>query len=138
MKKIFFTLLLLFLFNYTHSQKSENQTTIIAYVESIINSHVTFVSWYKINDTIKVNQFRIYDFINKKFIDFYEKDITEKFPKLRLGFTLKTTSPLGSSVGCNVNNLYYINPINLFNRSNIYLFRHTNVGDQISPRKLIT
>lgn len=138
MKKIFFTLLLLILFNYTHSQKSENQATIISYVESIINCHVTFVSWYKINDTIKVNQLRIYDFINKNFIDFYEKDVMEKFPKLRFGFTLKTALPFSTSYRSNINYFYYINPINLFNGSNISLRPHTNIRIQISPRKFIT
>lgn len=138
MKKIFFTLLFSILCTFSHSQKSESQNTIIFYVESIIDSHVTFVSWYEINDTIKITQLRIYDFMKKNYIDFYEKDIIKKFPKLRFGFTLKTALPFSTSYRGNINDFYYINPINLFNGSNISLRPHTNIRIQISPRKFIT
>lgn len=136
--KLYLLIGILMISQFVFGQKEESSLTILEYVDSIVSEHVTFISWHVEKDTIKVTQIRIYDYMKKNYIDFYEKDIIKNYPKLRFGFTLKTALPFSASYRCNINDFYYVNPINLFDGSNINLCSHTNIRIQISPRKFIT
>ena len=62
------------------SQMKEEPTKIINSISKIINKNVTFVSWHIENDTIKITQFTSYDNINKRYENYYIKDIKKNYP----------------------------------------------------------
>ena len=79
MKKVLILILSLISLN-SFSQVKDEPTKIIDSISKIINKHVTFVSWYVENDTIKITQFTSYDNINKRYENYYIKDIKKNYP----------------------------------------------------------
>ena len=134
------TFLTFFLFTITCSfgQRNNEETPLLKYVDSIVGSHVTFISWYKKNDSIKINQFRIYNSKTKSYTDFFEGDIREKFPILLKGFTCKTQTPSSTSYRSNIYYFDFIDSIHFLNRTNIFYYRPTYFRRQIPPRELFT
>ena len=134
------TFLAIFLFTFMCSfgQKKDKDMPILKYVDSIVGIHVTFISWYRENDTIKITQLRIYNFVTKNYVDFYGEEIKEKFPILYRGFTIKTNLPLSSSYRRNIYYFDFINTVNFFNRSDICYHRLFNWRIQNSPWKIAT
>lgn len=116
MKKsiLFFIFNIILSINLIGQIKQEN-VPVLKYVDSVVGKHVTFVSWTTDNDTIKVNQIRIWDFEKKQYLDFGIEEIKKLFPVLFRGFTIKVNLPLSSSNRGNVINLNFIYPINFLN-----------------------
>jgi hypothetical protein len=118
MKKIILFLFvgLLFSINVVGQINKEN-APVIKYVDSVIGKHVTFVSWYTEKDTIKVTQFRIWDFEKKIYLDYYEDDIKRMYPILFRGFTIKVDLPLSSTNWSYIINLNFIHTVYFLNRT---------------------
>ena len=64
-KLLFFSILSIFLSINSIGQIRNENIPVIKYVDSVVGKHVTFVSWYTENDTIKLTKFRIWVFEKK-------------------------------------------------------------------------
>ena len=104
MKKVLILILSLISLN-SFSQVKDEPTKIIDSISKIINKHVTFVSWYVENDTIKITQFTTYNNVNKKYEHFYIEDIKKYYPILLNLLTTKIQNPLSSSHRSNVDDI---------------------------------
>lgn len=117
--KLLLSALVVLLFSNLNAQnKKEGEVCVLKYVDSVVGKHVTFVSWYSEKDTIKVTQFRIWDYNEKKYFDFFLEDIKVLYPILFRGFTIKINTPFSCSYGGNVIDFDLVNPIYFLNRAN--------------------
>lgn len=107
MKKIVLIILFSLPFvSFSQKTQDEKRISVINYLESKLNKHVTFVLFQEVNDTIKILQFSVYDTKNKKYINYYKKDVEKLFPKLFFGYTIDTRSPSSSSDRSDVDVFY--------------------------------
>lgn len=118
MKKALVLILLLISSN-CFSQRKNESVKIVDSISKIINKHVTFVSWYVENDTIKITQFTTYDNVNKKYEHFYIEDIKKYYPILLNLLTTKIQNPLSSSHRSHVDDIDGIQSFNLRYRTNL-------------------
>ena len=102
--------------SYIAKAQTKDSNEIINYIEKTIKQHVVFVSWTTEGGYIKVTQLSVYDFVNKKYIDYTIKDIEKKYPNL---LTLKTNLPTSSTIWGNVDNINGIDTVNFINNRNI-------------------
>lgn len=116
-KLLLFSILSIFLSMNSIGQIRNENIPVIKYVDSVVGKHVTFVSWYTENDTIKVTQLRIWDFEKKQYVDFYADEIKKLFPILFRGFTIKVNLPLSSTNWSHIINLNFIHTIKFLNRT---------------------
>lgn len=115
MKKVLILTLSLISLN-CFSQKKEESTKIIDSISKIINKHVTFVSWYVENDTVKITQFTTYDNVNKKYEHFYIEDIKKYYPIL---LTTNFQLPFSSTYRSNIDNINRVHSIDFRYRPNL-------------------
>lgn len=135
-------LILIFIFNIILSinligQIRNENVPVIKYVDSVVGKHVTFVSWYTENDTIKVNQIRIWDFEKKEYVDFFENDIKKLFPILFRGFTIKVNLPLSSTNWSHIINFDLIDTVKFLNRT-YFMDRVAHFRRKYTPWEIFT
>lgn len=122
MKKILIILLSLISFN-SFSQKKDETIKIIDSVSKVIKKHVTFISWYVENDTVKITQLTTYDRVSKTYTHFYLEDIQKYYPTLT---TTKIQFPLSGTHRSNVDNVNGIQSIDFRYWSNFSTISNTD------------
>lgn len=122
MKKILIILLSLISFN-SFSQKKDETLKIIDSVSKVIKKHVTFISWYVENDTVKITQLTTYDRVSKTYTHYYSEDIQKYYPTL---ITTKIQLPLSGPYRSNVDNVNRIQSIDFRYWSNFSTSSNAN------------